>query len=130
MSVDDAREHWVPGHVRNYLEGHGFRLPLEDMEPYIAEWDGWMRAVGSFYDYRDTDAFGRVYEVHRRSMMPAMRVCRELGSLLLDEKAQVVCDDQRATEFLDRCFAGCGFTSRAQEAVMRAFGLGAGAFSV
>ena len=114
MSVDDAREHWVPGHVRNYLEGHGFRLPLEDMEPY----------------YRDTDAFGRVYEVHRRSMMPAMRVCRELGSLLLDEKAQVVCDDQRATEFLDRCFAGCGFTSRAQEAVMRAFGLGTGAFSV
>ena len=32
MSVDDAREHWVPGHVRNYLEGHGFRLPLEDMD--------------------------------------------------------------------------------------------------
>ena len=36
-----------------------------------------MRAVGGFYDYRDTDGFGRVYEVHRRSIMPAIRVCRE-----------------------------------------------------
>lgn len=44
---------------------------------HIAEWNGWMRAVGGFYDYRDTDGFGRVYEVHRRSIMPAIRVCRE-----------------------------------------------------
>ena len=49
-----------------------------------------MRAVGDFCDYRDTDGFGRVCEVHHRSIMPAMRVCREWGSLLLDEKTQVV----------------------------------------
>lgn len=69
----------MPGHVRAYLRGLGFRLPLEEMEGHIAAWDGWMRAVGDFYDYRDTDGFGRVYEVHRRSVMPAMRVCREWG---------------------------------------------------
>ena len=49
---------------------------LEDMEPHVREWDRWMRAVGEFYDYRDTDGFDRVYQVHRRSIMPAMRVCR------------------------------------------------------
>lgn len=65
--------YWVPGHVRAYLGAMGFRLPLEEMEGHIAEWDRWMRAEGEFYDYRDTDGLGRVYEVHRRSIMPAMR---------------------------------------------------------
>lgn len=50
---------------------------VEDMEPHAREWDRWMRAVDEFYDYRGTDGFGRVYQVHRRSIMPAMRVCRE-----------------------------------------------------
>ena len=77
-------EYWVPEHVRAYLQGLGFSLPLEDMEPHIRTWDRWMRALGDFYDYRDTDGVGRVYEVHRRSIHPAMRVCREWGSLLLN----------------------------------------------
>jgi hypothetical protein len=64
--------------VREYLHETGFSTrALEDMELHVREWDGWMRAVGEFYDYRDTDGFGRVYQVHRRSIMPAMRVCRE-----------------------------------------------------
>lgn len=71
--------YWVPGHVRAYLRAMGFRLSLEEMEAHIAGWDRWMRAEAEFYDYRDTDGFGRVYEVHRRSIMPAMRVCREWG---------------------------------------------------
>ncbi len=45
--------------------------------PHVREWDRWMRVVGEFYDYRGTDGFGRVYQVHRRSIMPAMRACRE-----------------------------------------------------
>ena len=87
----------MPEGVRGYLRGLGFRLPLEDMKPHILAWERWMRAEGEFYDYRDTDGFGRVYEVHRRSIMPAMRVCREWGSLLLDEKTQVACEDQEAS---------------------------------
>lgn len=120
----------MPGHVRAYLRGLGFRLQFEEMEGHIAAWDGWMRAVGDFYDYRDTDGFGRVYEVHRRSVMPAMRVCRELGSLLLDEKTQVVCDAPACTAWLERFFSDCGFWGRAQETVVRAFGLGTGTFAV
>lgn len=38
-----------------------------------------MGARGDFYDYRDKDGLGRVYEVHRRSIHPAMRVCKEWG---------------------------------------------------
>ena len=96
----DEREYWVPEHVREYLRNLGFHLPLENMEGFIREWHEWMQAVGSFYNYSDCDGFGRVYEVHRRSIHPAMRVCREWGSLLLNDKTQVVCEDQACTDWL------------------------------
>lgn len=129
MGVNDD-EYWVPEHVRAYLKGLGFTLPLEDMEPHIRAWDRWMRALGDFYDYRDTDGVGRVYEVHRRSIHPAMRVCREWGSLLLNDRTQVACDEQRCTDWLAAWMARTGFLASAQECVVRAFGLGTGAWAL
>lgn len=124
------RDYWVPEHVRAWLRGLGFSLPLEDMEPHIRAWDGWMRALGDFYNYKDTDGVGRVYEVHRRSIHPAMRVCREWGSLLLNDKTQVACDDQACTDWLDGWMRRTGFLAAAQECVVRAFGLGTGAWTL
>lgn len=123
-------EYWVPEHVRAWLRSLGFSLPLEDMEPHIRAWDSWMRALGDFYDYLDTDGAGRVYEVHRRSIHPAMRVCREWGSLLLNDKTQVACDDQACTDWLSAWMARTGFLAAAQECVVRAFGLGTGAWAL
>lgn len=124
-------EYWVPEGVRAYLRAQGFSTrALEDMEPHIREWDGWMRAEGEFYDYRDTDGFGRVYQVHRRSIMPAMLVCREWGSLLLDEKTTIACDSQECTDWLGSFLSSMNFWGRAQETVVRAFGLGTGAFAL
>ena len=96
--MDD--EYWVPEHVREYLRALGSCCPWEAMEPYIRSWLEWMQASGSFYDYKDTDGVGRLYEVHRRSIHPAMRVCREWGALLLNDKTQVVCDAQECTDWL------------------------------
>lgn len=53
----------MPEHVREYLRSMGYVLPLEAMEGFIRVWHEWMQASGSFYDYRDSDGFGRVYEV-------------------------------------------------------------------
>lgn len=122
--------YWVPECVKGYLCRRGWRLALEDIEPHILEWDTWMRARGDFYDYRDTDGFGRVYEVHRRSIMPAMRVCREWGSLLLNENTLVTCERQQATDWLSRFLASCSFWDRAHETVSRAFGLETGAVAL
>lgn len=133
MAVDGVGgdEYWVPEYVRAYLRGAGYSTrALEDMEPHVREWDRWMRAVGEFYDYRDTDGFGRVYQVHRRSIMPAMRVCRERGSLLLDERTVVACESQACTDWLGSLLSTTGFWGGAQETVARAFGLGTGAFAV
>ena len=123
-------EYWVPECVREYLRGLGFVLPLEAMEAHIREWHSWMSAVGEFYDYRDTDGFGRVYEVHRRSIHPAMRVCQEWGSLLLNDKTRVICEKQECTDWVQRFFADTGFMPQAQNAVVRAFGMGTGAWAL
>lgn len=128
QGLDD--EYWVPEHVREWLRSLGFTLPLEDMEPHIRAWDRWMRALGDFYDYRDTDGVGRVYEVHRRSIHPAMRVCREWGSLLLNDRTQVACAEQACTDWLAAWMARTGFLASAQECVVRAFGLGTGAWAL
>ena len=77
MSANGLDEYWVPEHVKDYLRKLGFVLPLDDMEPWIRSWDDWMGARGEFYDYRDKDGMGRVYAVRRRSIHPAMRVCKE-----------------------------------------------------
>ncbi len=130
MSVNSLDEYWVPEHVKEYLRGLGFVLPLDDMEPWIRSWDDWMGARGDFYDYRDKDGLGRVYEVHRRSIHPAMRVCKEWGSLLLNEEVKVVCEDQKATEWIDGFFSRTGFMAQAQDTVVRAFGLGTGAWAL
>lgn len=130
MSVNSLDEYWVPEHVKEYLRGLGFVLPLDDMEPWIRSWDDWMGARGDFYDYRDKDGLGRVYEVHRRSIHPAMRVCKEWGSLLLNEDVKVVCDDQKATDWIGEFFSSTNFMAQAQATVVRAFGLGTGAWAL
>ena len=123
-------EYWVPEHVRGYLRDLGFVLPLEAMEPHIRSWYSRMQASGAFYDHRDSDGFGRVYEVHRRSIHPAMRVCREWRSLLLNDKTQVVCDDQACSDWLAGYLARTGFMPAAQATVVRAFGMGTGAWAL
>ena len=130
MSVNQLDEYWVPEHVKNYLTGLGFVLPLDDMEPWIRSWDNWMGARGDFYDYRDTDGLGRVYEVHRRSIHPAMRVCKEWGSLLLNEEVKVVCENQAASDWINEYFSHQKFMSMAQCTIVKAFGLGTGAWAL
>ena len=81
-----------------------------------------MGARGDFYDYRDKDGLGRVCEVRRRLIHPTMRVCKEWGSLLLNEHVKVVCDDQGATDWIGEYFSSTNFVARAQDTVVRAFG--------
>ena len=120
----------MPEHVKDYLRKLGFVLPLDDMEPWILSWDDWMSARGEFYDYGDKDGMGRVYEVHRRSIHPAMRVCKEWGSLLLNEDVKVVSEDQRVTDWLGSFFSSTNFMSAAQATLVKAFGLGTGAWAL
>lgn len=120
----------VPEHVGRYLRDMGYALPMDPMEEHVREWEAWMAARGDFYDYRDADGFGHVYEVHRRSLRPAARVCTEWASLLLNDKTIVACDSQECTDWVAGFFARTGFMAQAQATVVRAFGLGTAAWAV
>ena len=128
---EDQAGFMVPSHVREYLKDRGFlSLPLEAMDEWIASWDAWMASRGDFYDYKDTDGLGRQYEVHRRSIKPAMRVCQEWGSLILNDKTTISCDSLKCTKWLNDFFAKTDFMAKAQDSIVRAFGLGTGAWAL
>lgn len=59
-----------------------------------------------------------------------MRVCQEWGSLLLNDKTMVVCEDQRCTEWLSDFLSKTGFMPAAQATVVKAFGMGTGAWAL
>ena len=71
----------------------------------------------------DKDRLERVYEVHRRSIHPAIRVYKEWGSLLLNEDVRVVCENQKATDRIGKFFSYTNFMAQAQATVVKAFGL-------
>lgn len=70
--MDD--KYWAPEHVRGILRALGFVLPLEALEPYIRNRHERMRKTD-----KDIDGVGKIYDAHRRSIHPAMRMCREWG---------------------------------------------------
>ena len=49
-----------------------------------------------------------------------------MGSLLLNDKTQMVCDAQECTDWLATYHAETGFLPAAQTTVVRAFGMGTG----
>lgn len=53
-----------------------------------------------------------------------------MGSLLLNETVQVVCENQGATDWINGSFSSKSFMSAAQATVARAFGLGTGAWAL
>lgn len=125
-----ADEFNIPQVVTDYITNAGYTVPYDAMKNYIAEWRAWMMAKGSFYDYSTQDADRRLYKIHRRSVHPAKRVCREWASLLLNEKTTVQCEDQDCNEYLEDFYNRIGFWSRGQGLVEKAFGLGTGAWAL
>ncbi len=120
----------VPEAIGTYLEKKGYDVPWGSMAAHINRWDAWMRGTGEFYDYDDYDSEGRFYHVHRRSIRPAKRVCREWSSLLMDEQTSVQCENEACNEWLEGFLARSKFWSRGQGLVQRAFGLGTGAWAL
>lgn len=123
-------EYAIPEFVKTHLSSLGYGCAADEMLPHINTWWNWMRAEGDFYDYNDTDAAGRSFKVHRRSIHPAMRMCEEWGSLLLNDKTLIDCGKQKCTEWLSGFLASRHFLSYGQAALVRAFALGTGAWAV
>lgn len=53
-----------------------------------------------------------------------------MGFLLLNEEVKVVCDNQKATDWINAFFSSTTLMNSAQATVVRAFGLGTGAWAL
>jgi hypothetical protein len=87
-----------------YLRSAGYSTrALENMESHVRTWDRWMRAAGEFYDYRDSDGFGRVYQVQRGTIRAFITRCFSRGALL-DQLQMHVADDDGIYRIRTVCF--------------------------
>lgn len=121
----------IPACIKDFLRKQGYvDLPYGDMESYIKEWSDWMRADTDFYAYEAKKADGRKYKVHRRSMRPANRMCREWASLLLNDETFVQCEDQTCNDWLEDYYDRINFKAYGQGLIQKAFGLGTGGWAL
>ncbi len=122
------QEYTIPTYVSTYLKECGYDNAYNAMSQYIQLWHLAMNARGSFYDYDDVlDGVAR--RIHRRSIHPAARVGREWASLLLNDKTQVVTDDEASTEWVNSWIDQNRFKAIGQELVRKSFCLGTGAWA-
>lgn len=121
----------IPACVKNYVQKQGYTdLPYGDMESYIENWSAWIRADTDFYSYEAKKADGRRYKVHRRSMRPANRMCREWASLLLNDETFVQCEEQTCNDWLKDYYDQINFKAHGQGLIQKAFGVGTGGWAL
>lgn len=120
----------IPSYIKTYIEKQGRPFPYSEMQSYIEEWGSLYRTEGSFWDYKERDNNGNLFEMHRRTIKPAKRVCREWASLLLDEHTQIRTDSQKCNVWLEEFYERIGFYAHCQELIERSFAQGTGGMSV
>ncbi len=102
---------------------------------YIREWAQWWEGrTNSFHMYREACADGRTLTRHIYSMRMAKKICEEWAAILLNEKTEIVVDDDPSNEFLQGIdgyggvFGDIDFWGEANALVEKAFYSGTGAF--
>lgn len=120
----------IPEHVKRYIKAQGYTLPCDPMEGYIQRWWGLFQAQGAFWDYEERDGNGNTYKLHRRTVKPAKRVCKEWASLMLNEQTVISTEDEACNDFIAETFQRLNFFPHGQDLLERAFGLGTAAWSM
>lgn len=120
----------LPSGIVSKLADMGYRYD-SSMQAHIDDWLGWYDATNEFYDGK-IERNGKIMSIHRLSIHPFRRVCREWASLLLNDRTTISLDggteDENAAlqEWLRRTH----FIARAQGLVEKAYALGTGAWAL
>ena len=120
----------IPQTIKDYIAKQGYPIPYDAMKTYIEDWYTWQKAEGKFYDFNEKDGQGNYRKIHRRSIHPANRVCREWASLLLNDETTIQCNDETCNKWLADYFDKINFKAHGQGLIQRAFGLGTGAWAL
>lgn len=119
----------IPAFIQDWLIDHGYPFPWKPMQAFINGWEETLRADGEFWNYRETSD-GVTYEVHRRSIKPARRVCEEWASLILNEDTIIATEDEACTEWLQDFLYRAAFQTKGQELVSDSMALGTAAWAL
>lgn len=114
--------------VNSALKDMGYS-PDTTMRPQINNWLGWYTATNSFYD-GNKKVGNHTVAVHRLTIHPFRRVCREWASLLLNDTTTISAEDEADDEALQSWLRSTSFVARGQGLVERAFALGTGAWAL
>lgn len=118
----------VSSGVKTALKDMGY-APDESMQQYVQDWLGWYTAVNDFYDgFKNVS--GKNIKVHRLTIHPFRRVCREWASLLLNDTTTINAEDETQDAALKEWLRASSFVARGQGLVERAFALGTGAWAL
>lgn len=127
---NESSVYTIPSYIIEYIKEQGYPFPYSVMQGYVEKWGELYKAKGSFWDYTETDNYGNRFEVHRKTVKPAKRVCREWASLLLDECTQISTESSDCNDWLKDFYERIGFFAHCQELIERSFAQGTGGMSV
>lgn len=114
--------------ITRYLKQRGYGTVDDSFYTYIGRWFKWYRGkVTSFHTYRQYNGFRKLTR-ERKTLGMAKKIPEDWANLALNEKVEIVIDDQTVSEQVHRVLDENNFRVKGNQLVELAFALGTGAF--
>lgn len=114
--------------VTRYLKDNGY-TPVDDgFYAQIRRWEQWYRGkVSSFHSYRQYNGMRKIPR-QRKSLGMAKKIPEDWANLLLNEKVEIVIDQETIDEKVRAVLDANNFRVRGNQLIELTFALGTGAF--
>ena len=112
--------------ILQYLKREGYDVPDANFYSYIKLWRRWYQGKTAFHAYRVYNGSKHVNKT-RKTMGMAKRIPEDWANLLLNEKVEIVVNENQQ-ESLNAVLDANNFRVRGNQLVELAFALGTGAF--
>ncbi len=121
--------------IIDYLkEKYEYQIPAS-YYAHVSEWEDWWKGnYKPFHCYKEVTFNGKIIERKLYSLKMAKKICEDWASLLLNEKTEILCENDKSNKFLQGdnqvqgVFGYNQFWSNANSLVEKAFYSGTGAF--
>lgn len=114
--------------VVTFLKSKKLSVIEEDISTKLSVWEQWYKGkVDGFHSYKVYQGIKTKQRTRLSLNMPA-RVCQDWADLLLNERVEVSCSDEKTQVVIERLLKQVNFYVRGNNLIERAFALGGGFF--
>ncbi|MDD4608955.1 MAG: phage portal protein [Bacteroidaceae bacterium] len=114
--------------IIQYLKKQGYNTVDNSYYSHIKKWQKWYKGyVPAFHDYRQYNGRKKVNRT-RKTLNMAKTVSEDWANLTLNEKVDIVIDDEKLSEEIHRTLNDNDFFVRSNQLAELTFALGTGAF--